>query len=116
MRKPCLVVKPSRSATRLLFTFGSSEMLRAVLPAPTAADPRAASMLCEALSLWMRRSLSVVVYAGDQGDSSALGLCDGFGFGNQTEQYEVDVVDPARRRRGLGSFRDLRRLAVPGPR
>lgn len=28
--------------------------------------------------------------------------------------YEVEVVDPARRRRGLGSFRDLRQLALRG--
>ena len=116
MLKPCLLVKPSPSATRLLMTFGDSEALRAVLPSPATAHQRAASMLCEALALWMQRPLSVVLCADGQGDSSALGLCDGFGFGNQTELYEVEVVDPTRRRRGLGSFHDLRQLLLPGAR
>ncbi len=45
-----------------------------------------------------------------------LGLCDGFGIGRETLHYEVEVVDPRRRRRGLGSFRDLRQLSLRGGR
>jgi hypothetical protein len=56
------------------------------------------------------------IRADAQGVSSALGLCDDFGFGARTVHYEVDVVDPARRRRGLGSFRDLRQLDLRGVR
>lgn len=44
--------------------------------------------------------------------SSALGLCDGFGIGRETLHYDVEVVDPKRPRRGLGSFRDLRQLCL----
>jgi len=55
------------------------------------------------------RQLSVV-YA--EGSSSALGLCDGLGFGNQTVHFEVEVVDPRRRPRRLATFRDLRQLEL----
>lgn len=41
-----------------------------------------------------------------------LGLSDGFGFGYQTVHYDVEVVDPTQRCRGLGSFTDLRRLQL----
>ena len=70
----------------------------------------------EGLALWMQRPLSVVLCAADGDDTSALGLSDGFGFGCQTVHYEVEVVDPARRPRGLGSFRDLRQLGLRGVR
>jgi hypothetical protein len=51
-----------------------------------------------------------------EGTSSALGLCDGFGIGRETLHYEVEVFDPRRRRRGLGSFGDLRQLSLRGGR
>jgi hypothetical protein len=54
------------------------------------------------------------VYAADLDVSSRLGLCDGFGIGQTTVHYEVEVVDPTRRRRGLGPFRDLRQLDLRG--
>lgn len=114
MQRPKLVVKPSSSTTRILLTYGDEELLRAVLPPAASAHPRAAQTLCEALSLWLGRPLSVVVYADAEGTSPALGLCDGFGFGATTVHYEVEVVDPRRRVRPLGSFRDLRQLQLRG--
>ena len=114
MQRPRIVIKPSSLKTRLLVTFGDEEVMRAQLPPPTGVHPRAAQTLCEGLSLWLGRPLSIVLCADAQGTSSALGLCDGFGFGVTTVHYEVEVVDPRRRRRGLGSFRDLRRLAERG--
>jgi hypothetical protein len=116
MIRPHLLCKPTPSATRLLCHFGEEEILRAVLPPPAAMHPRAASTLCEGLSLWLQRPLYVVLCAEPGATSSALGLCDGFGFGVTTAHYEVDVVDPTRRRRGLGSFRDLRQLDLRGVR
>ena len=71
--------------------------------------------MLEGLSLWLQRPLSVVLCADAEETSSALGLCDGFGIGRETLHYEVEVVDP-RRRRGLGSFRDLRQLSLRGGR
>ena len=119
MIRPRLWVKSTRESTRLLLTQGSSEFMRAVLPPPPQQQrdpppPRAAPTLCEGLSLWLQRPLCVVVAADDEGHSSALGLCDGFGFGATTLHYEVEVIEPGRRRRGLGSFRDLRQLEFRG--
>ena len=68
--------------------------------------------MLEGLSLWLQRPLSVVLYADAEETSSALGLCDSFGIGRETLHYEVDVLDPRRRRRGLGSFHDLRQLSL----
>lgn len=114
--RPSLIVKPSSLTTRMLLTVGEDELLRAVLPSPLEAHHRAATTLCEALSLWLQQPLSVVLYADVKDASSELGLCDAFGFGQRSLHYEVDVVDPTRRRRGLGSFRDLRQLSLQGVR
>jgi hypothetical protein len=115
MTRPRLVIKPWLEVTRLLMTNYENEVLRAVLPrAP--AHPRAAPTLLEGLSLWLGRPLYVVLCAADWDASSALGISDGFGFGTETVHYEVEVVDPGRRPRGLGRFRDLRRLASRGER
>lgn len=115
MSRPRLFCKPSSEATRLFLTWGESELLRAVLPPPGAQHPTAAPTLLEGLSLWLQRPLSVVLCADVEGTSSALGLCDGFGIGRETLHYEVEVVDP-RRRRGLGPFSDLRQLSLRGGR
>lgn len=115
MTRPRLVVKPWMEATRLLLTNYEDEVLRAALP-QTPAHPQAAPTLLEGLALWMGRPLSVVLCAADPDASSALNLCDGFGFGNETTHYEVEVVDPRRRSRGLGAFGDLRQLRLRGMR
>jgi len=116
MLTPQLLIKSTAWATRLLATYGEDEILRAALPTPTPLHPRAAATLLEGLSLWYQRPVRVVLCADAQGASSGLGLCDGLGFGARTVHYEVEVVDPTRRRRQLGSFRDLRQLALRGVR
>jgi hypothetical protein len=112
MHRPRLVCKPSLTETRLLLTQNEQEILRAVLPAPSQAHWRAAPTLCEGLALWLQHPLSVVLHADTQGTSSALSLCDGFGFGDHRLHYEVEVLVPGPRRRPLplGSFGDLRQL------
>lgn len=116
MLKPRLVIKPSTMTTRLLLTSLEGERMRAVLPPPRAAHPRAAVTLLEGLSLWIGSPLCVVLCADEPGSSSALGLCDEFGFGSRTLHYEVEVRDPKGASRGLGSFRDLRALDLRGVR
>lgn len=106
---PRIVIKPSPLSTRILLSSLEGEMLRATLPPPGAAHPRAAATLLDGLSLWIGQPLSVALSADAQGTSSALGLCDGLGTGQRTMHYVVEVVDPRRRNRGLGSFRELRR-------
>lgn len=117
MLKARLLLKPTLETTRVYLTVGGNELLRAALPAPgTCMHPRSAPTVLEGLALWLQRPLSVVLYAADGDDSSALGLSDGFGFGYQTVHYEVEVVDPTRRRQRLGSFADLRQLQMRGVR
>lgn len=111
MQRPRLLLKPNPTSTRLLLTSTDGESLRAVFPPPSFAHRLAAPTLCEALSLWFQRPLSVVLCADAQGTSSALGLCDELGFGLTTVHYEVEVLELGQRHRPLGSFRDLRRLA-----
>lgn len=113
MLKPQLLLKPTRETTRLYLTLGGRELLRAVLPPPgPCLHPRSAPSLLEGLALWLQHPLSVVLCAAEGDASSALGLSDGFGFGYETVHYDVEVVDPTQRCRGLGSFSDLRRLQL----
>lgn len=114
--RPRLYIKPAQHETRLLLMHHQNELLKAALPAPSQAHPRAAQTLCEGLALWLQRPLSVVLYADATDCSSALDLCDGFGFGRTTVHYEVEVIDPRLPRRRLGSFRDLRQLELRGVR
>ncbi len=115
MMRPKLAVKPSRETTRLLLTDWEGEVLRAALPR-VPRDPRAAPTLLEGLALWLGRPLSVVLFAVDMDVSSVPGLSGDFAEGVATVHYEVEVVDPARRPRGLGPFRDLRQLLLRGAR
>jgi hypothetical protein len=113
MMQPRLVIKPSSTTTRLLLTT-NEDLLRATLPPP--GHPHAASALLVGLSRWLQQPLSVVLCVGEEAISSALNLFDDFGFGAATAHYQVEVVAPGRRRRGLGSFRELRRLDQRGVR
>lgn len=115
MIRPKLVIKPWPETTRLLLTDWEGEVLRAALPrAPS--HPRAAPTLLEGLALWMGRPLSVVLCAADLDGSYVPGLSDDFGIGARTVHFEVEVIDPTRRPRGLGPFRDLRQLLLRGTR
>jgi hypothetical protein len=92
----------------------TEDLLRATLPPPR--HPHAAHTMLVGLSRWLGRPLSVVLCAGEAASSSALNLYDDFGFGAAATHYQVEVVEPGRRRRGLGSFRELRQLDLRGVR
>lgn len=113
-----VTIAPEPNRVRMLVTSGGRDMLKAVLGPVRACHPRAAATLLEGLALWHEQPLSVVMYADESVDSSALGLYDALGFGRRTLHYEVGV---AYRRRGahreprlhrFGDFRDLRRLGL----
>jgi hypothetical protein len=109
---PILILRPTREDTRLLLTNGNDDCLKAVLPPPLQSRYQAAHTLLTGLSLWFQRPLSVVSSVDDEESTSALGLSDGFGFGNKTPHYEVRVLDRRRGGRRLGpSFAELRQLA-----
>jgi hypothetical protein len=114
-----VMIAPEADQVRLLVTTPTRDLLMAILGPVRGAHPRAAATLLEGLSLWHQRRLSVVLSADDADDGSALGLCDGLGYGG-TLHYEVGLAFPDRARRGrrrrrllrgLGSFRDMRELA-----
>jgi hypothetical protein len=116
---PIVMIAPSMAQTRVLMRDGEQEVLRALLPSPSFAHPRAASALLEALSLWYQKRLSVVLcVSGEAGSSYAMGLCDEpFDLPAGSVYYEVGVADiraPSRRRRlgGPGDFRDLLRVSL----
>lgn len=115
---PIVMMAPSMAQTRVLMMDSGHEVLRAVLPAPLFAHPRAASLLLEALSLWYQKRLSVVLCVSEEvGSSSAMGLCDeAFNLPAANLYYEVGVANlhrPRRRRMGgPGDFRDLLRVSL----
>lgn len=117
-----VTLSPEPDRVRLLAMTPTRDLLIAILGPISGAHPRAAATLLEGLALWHQRPLSVVLSVDDAGDGCALGLCDALGYG-RTLHYEVGLAFPdraarGRRRRrdlhGLGSFRDLRELAIWG--
>jgi len=111
-----ITILPEASQTRILGTIDSQEILKAVLPPAQAAHPAAVRTLLEGLALWHQQRICVVLCADERDTgSSALGLLDALGFGEQCLHFEVAVVPRngrVHRRRigGLGDFRELRRL------
>ena len=105
------------SASRVLVTdrYGR-DMLKAQLPPVSQAHRLATRTLLEALALFCDARLRVVLSAESEDLSCAQGLSDGFGFGIDTLHYEVEIAaSPAKPRRGVGRFHDVRRLrAVDG--
>lgn len=121
MNNPITVtIVPEPRRVRLLATTGGTDLLKAVLGPADKTHPRAAATLLEGLALWHQQPLSVVLYADEVDNGSALALCDALGFGQRTLHYEVDVVSGALRGRrhgrltGVGDFRDVRQLSLLG--
>lgn len=115
MERPLvIVVQPSQERTLLLGLQGQDEILRASLGHASQTHRHAAPMLLEALALWHQQPLRVVLSVADDQTSSGLGISDGFGFGQQTLHYQVEVREharpaPGRRLGGVADFRRLRR-------
>lgn len=112
-----VTIAPERGRVRMLARSGPHDLLKAVLGPVAASHPRAATTLLEGLALWHQQRLAVVLCADDPSDGSALGLCDGLGFGRGSLHYDVGLAwraPRARRRRlhGLGDFSDLRQLSL----
>lgn len=114
--KVTIVPEPGR--VRLLATAGGTDLLKAVLGPAAKTHPRAAATLLEGLALWHQQPLSVVLYADEADNGSALDLYDALGFGQRTLHYEVDVISGSIRSRrcgrltGVGDFRDVRQLSL----
>jgi hypothetical protein len=115
--KYTVVMVPSATRTRVLVSHGTDELLRAILPPPSAIRYQEAALaLLQGLSLWLDEKLRVVLSVDEREAGSCLGLTDEMGLGLHSIYFDVEVHDRrARRRRGqrirgIGDFADLRQL------
>jgi hypothetical protein len=120
-KAPLIVIHPQAHATLVLGLWRSQEFLRASLPTASLAQPQAAPLLLESLSLWYQRQVRVVLSADSDLISSRLAISDGFGGGRRSEHYAVEVWphDSELRGRQLGGVADfgsLYQLATGRPR
>jgi hypothetical protein len=109
-----IVVHPQQENTLVLGLKGKDEILRASLGPASQTHRHAAPMLLEALALWYQQPLRVVLSVDCDQTSSCLGISDGFGFGQQSLHYHVEVrererLPRGRRLGGVADFRSLRR-------
>jgi hypothetical protein len=114
-----VTIKATSAETELLVKQGPDEMMIARLGAPRWADQRALPALMEALALWFQSRVCIVLCAASEEVASSTGLVDGLGCGLGMLHFEVEVVLPGDRRRGvrlrgLGNLRELRREASRG--
>ena len=120
MNQITVTISSSTRQTKLLLTDGSDQLMKAILPpGHHAQHPRAMQTFLEGLSLLLGHSFRVVVSAADLEGTSLLGLTDDFGCSHPSVFYNVEVVEPTRRRSakqiaGVGEFRDLRQLRLIG--
>jgi len=115
--KYTMVIIPSATRTRVLVSHGTDELLRAILPSPSAVrHERAAITFLEGLSLWLDAKLHVVLSVDEREAGFCLGLTDEMGIGKRSVYFDVEVHDRRVRRRrgqrirGIGDFADLRQL------
>jgi hypothetical protein len=120
MERIQVTIAPEPHRVRMLATADEGDLLKAILGPARACHPRAAATMLEGLALWHQRPLSVVLCADESAHSSALDLYDALGAGVRTLHYEVAVafhphsLRRQRNLRGLGDFRGLRQLVLPG--
>jgi hypothetical protein len=114
-----VIVIPSSARTRVLVTSGPDELMRAILPSPSAQHyERATITFLEGLALWLNAKLHVVLSVDGREAGCCLGLTDELGVGVRSLFFEVEVRDrQARRRRGqrirgVGDFADARQLRL----
>jgi hypothetical protein len=115
--KYTVVIIPSPTRTRVLVTHGCDELLRAILPPPSAVRrERAAIEFLEGLAQWLDAKLHVVLCVDDRAAGFCLALTDEMGIGMRSVLFDVEVREPSDRRRrgrrirGIGDFTDLRQL------
>lgn len=115
MKDISVAIAPSNDETRLLMAGPGGDMMIARLGPLSQVQPESVRLMLEALALWHRSRLRVVVSAECEPRLASTGLTDGFGFGVDTLHYEVEVIHRELRRkwhrrlRGLGDFSHLRR-------
>lgn len=115
--KYTVVIIPSPTRTRVLVTHGCDELLRAILPPPSAVRrERAVLEFLDGLAQWLDAKLHVVLCVDERAAGFCLGLTCEMGIGMRSVFVDVEVREPrarprrGRRIRGIGDFTDLRQL------
>lgn len=114
--RPIAILKTSERSTRMLIRLGDDDVMKAILPPPPSSPhPRAMATLLEGIALWHQAPVRVVLAAADLDAWYKHGLVDDTWATVDAVHYTVEVryPDEVRQRiEGLGSFRDLRQLAL----
>lgn len=117
--KYTVAMVPSATRTRVLLSHGTDELLRAILPPPSAVrHAQAALTFLQGLSLWLDDKVHVVLSVDEREAGSCFGLTDELGLGMRSVYFDVEVRDRRVRRRrgqrirGVGDFADLRQLLL----
>ena len=118
---PTVILKTSPRSTKVLVRVDDDEVLKAVLLTPSSPPhARALPTLLEAMALWHQTPVRAVLCAREEASWCRLGLLDDLWLSIDTAHYTVECVRRDRERRqriaGLGSFDDLRQLALRGVR
>lgn len=110
-----VVLSPTHQALQVLAIRHGQEWMRASLPFPDRAHPRALTTLLEAIALWAQCPARVVSAVGLSETGSDWPIFDALGWGERRLHFTVEWVPPrAMRGRGLGrrgNFRALFALA-----
>jgi hypothetical protein len=114
-----MAIHPMRSGTRVLATVGVKRTLLKAQLQTSPHHPRALPTLIEAVALWQGSQVRAALVADGKADTCGTNLfTDCFDVVEPTPLYQLVIVGGDRRRsrhdelRGLGDFRDLRRLLV----
>ena len=118
---PTVILTTSPRSTKVLVRVDDDEVLKAVLLTPSSPPhPRALPTLLEAMALWHQTPVRAVLCAREEASWCRLGLLDDLWLNIDTAHYTVECIRRDRERRqriaGLGSFDDLRQLALRGVR
>ena len=114
-----MAIHPRRSGTRVLATVGVQQTLLKAQLHTSPHHPRALPALIEAVALWQGSQVRAALVADERADTSGTNLfTDCFDVVEPTPLYQLAIVGGVTRQgrrdelRGLGDFRDLRRLLV----
>ena len=114
-----MAIHPRRNGTRVLATVGVQETLLKAQLHTSPHHPRALPTLLEAVALWQGSQVRAALVADERADISGTSLfTDCFGVVEPAPLFQLSIVGGVTRAphrdvlRGLGDFRDLRRLLV----
>src|SRR5687767_15201090 len=102
MTRPTAILKTSARSTRVLVHLDGDDVLKAILSPPsTSPHPRALVTLLEAIALWYRAPVRVVLSAAELASWSSFGLVDELWTTVDSVHYTVEVRHPDEGRRRI---------------